>query len=250
MYDMHLFIFTLDYASEVAAKLIRPGKSSFEVAKAIQRVAQNFHCQPCQQTATFITQRYIIEGDNKIDNQTIIDNKPIVEQADMTFESFDFEFDQVYSVNIIMSSGKGLTRLSPGHSTQVMQRDVNVTYPLKMKTSRTALSELTAKFSVFPFACRDLFAMNKQHMHGIKECLEHRCVVGLPVLEEMDRSAFVAQYKFGILLTRNGAIRLTSVGQNGLALPFVHSVYELDADLLDIVKAEDAKVNGVAAMEM
>lgn len=239
----------LDYASEAAARLIRPGKSSLEVVKAIQHIAATFHCQPCQQTATYITQRYIIEGDNKIDNQTIIDNKFIDTEGDMSFEAFDFEFDQVYSVNIIMSSGSGLTRVSPCHSHQVLQRDVNVVYPLKMKSARAVLSDLTKTYSVFPFACRDLFKMNAQHKHGITECLEHRNVVALPVLEEMDKHAIVAQFKFGLMLTRNGAIRLTSIGEGELQLPYVHSVYKLDSKTLSLCN-EEMKSNAVVSNAM
>ena len=82
-------------------------------------------------------------------------------------------------------------------------------YPLKLKTSKQALHTITSTFSTFPFATRDLFALDAKYKLGFNECTDSGVLVGLPVVESLEKDALVAQFKFTMLLTQNGPIVLT-----------------------------------------
>ena len=68
-------------------------------------------------------------------------------------EECTFEANEVYQVDIALTKGDGKTR-AIGTRTTVFRRNVEETYLLKMKAARSVISEVDARFPVFPFSSR------------------------------------------------------------------------------------------------
>jgi len=206
------------YASEIALRLIRPGRKNTEVSEAISKVAKQFGCEPLEGVLSHQLKRYVIDG-----NRVIL-NKPTLEHK---VEEFEFEDNQVYSVDIVMSTGEGKAKEAETRTT-IYKRAVDQTYLLKMKASRYVFNEITKRFPTFPFTLRALD--EKTARLGITECLKHDLVNPYPVLYEKSNE-FIAQFKFTVLLLPSGSQKLTSH-----ALPYVSSEKKLeDPQLLEFM---------------
>ena len=73
--------------------------------------------------------QYVIDADN-----TIISK----ESAERKVAEFEFCEHQVFGIDIMMSSGRGKA-VDRGERTTIFKRNVEIEYPLKMKTSRELL---------------------------------------------------------------------------------------------------------------
>jgi hypothetical protein len=132
---------------EVASKLIRPGKTNHEVTEAWEAIAKAFHVNMLEGTLSHQMKRYVIDG-----------NKVIIGRRDhaMKVDTAEFAPNEVYSVDIALSSGDGKPKQSE-QRTAVYKRAVDKTYRLKMKASRYLFNEVLTMFFVF-FRCCPLFA--------------------------------------------------------------------------------------------
>ncbi|KAJ3028313.1 hypothetical protein HDV00_010472 [Rhizophlyctis rosea] len=207
------------YAAEVALRLVRAGNSSSEVIDAISRVTAAFNCKPVEGTSSFLIKRYLLEGGNELPN-TIDTENPT--------EPFTFGDNEAYSINIFVSTGSGHIRdydVRPS----VYQRDVNTTYPLKLKTSRALLSEVSNKFGVFPFPLRAAIESEPRNRLGLQECLNHGVLTPRVIMADQPGSA-VAHFGFTVLLLPTGPMRMTvTSGGDAVPLPYVHSDYSVEA---------------------
>jgi hypothetical protein len=93
--------------------------------------------------------RFVLRANKEVDNRF----DPEMPQRELEKREFALEHNEVYSLNIVLSSGDGRVKDSE-HKAMVYQRNVNKSYALKMKSSRQAYSEINAKHTVFPFAMR------------------------------------------------------------------------------------------------
>jgi hypothetical protein len=68
---------------------------------------------------------------------------------------FEFEENQAYAIDVVMSSGKG-NKLKEGTDTRttVYKRSLDRQYQLKSQASRDLLREINSKFSSLPFCLR------------------------------------------------------------------------------------------------
>ncbi|KAJ3101163.1 putative metalloprotease arx1 [Phlyctochytrium planicorne] len=214
------------YAAEAALRVIRYGARSTDVIEAINEVAHMFNVKPVVGTHTFLLKRFLIESEQGIPNG--IDPSVIT-------DPFIFMDNEVYGINIIMSTGTGTSK-SALHKPTVFQRDVQSNYSFKLKASRFAFNDLSRTFGVFPFSLRALVDMNPGHRLGIQECLSHEVVLGRPVLTDL-HGEIVAQFKLTTLLLPSGPMRLTAQ----LNPPFVHSDYSVDGPIAQLLKT-DVKV--------
>jgi len=130
-------------ALEIAHRLIKPGNKASDVTRAINRVAQTFDCRPVENTCSPLVRRYIQDQEHIIPN-SIIPNEN---------DDFEFRYNDVYSINILMSTGDGKVRENEPKPT-IYQRNVNKTYNLKLKASRNVFNEITRRFGVFPFSLK------------------------------------------------------------------------------------------------
>src|SRR5690606_38682570 len=89
------------YGAEVAHRLIRPGGTNTEVTAALAKVAELFKCSPVEGVLSHQVKRYVIDGSKVILNKA---------DTDQQVDEFKFEVNEVYVVDIVMSTGEGKTR--------------------------------------------------------------------------------------------------------------------------------------------
>merc|ERR1712154_602030 len=120
---------------------------------------------------------------------------------------FSFEEHQVFGIDIMMSSGRGKA-VDRGERTTIYKRNVEIEYPLKMKTSRELLKCINKQYPTFPFTMRN-FESSRSRL-GITECVRTDIVQPYPILSEKN-GEFVAQFKFTVIINPNATIQITGL---------------------------------------
>ena len=136
-------------AQEAVLRLLRPGVKASEITRAITEIGRYYRCQPVEGTYSSPMKRFVLRGGKDIENRFADD------MFVRDLEKFDFEIEanQVYQLNIVMTTGDGKVKLAE-EKPNVFQRDVNKSYQLKMKAARAAYHEINKNHTVFPFAAR------------------------------------------------------------------------------------------------
>ena len=122
-------------------------------------------------------------------------------------ETQTFEEGEVYSLDILISSGEGKAKPLETRTT-IYKRNAEANYSLKMKTSRAVFTEVTQKCGTMAFGLRQLEDEKKARM-GIIECSNHGLVTPYGVLYEKE-DAHIAHFMFTVLLMPNGPLKITS----------------------------------------
>jgi len=130
--------------------------------------------------------------------------------------------NQVYSVDIVMSTGEGKTRQEDSRVT-IFKRNPETSYSLKMKSARNLLNEIKKKYTTLPFNLRSM--EDTRSRLGIVELLNHNLVHQYPVLWERN-GEYIAQFKFTVLILRAATQRINE----GFALPWVSSEFKVESD--------------------
>ncbi|KAI9484893.1 peptidase M24, structural domain-containing protein [Zychaea mexicana] len=185
-------------ALEAACRLIRPGSKNMEVTKVVDEISNTFNTKPVEGMLTH--QQLKDKTDGK---KQIILNPTEAHMRD--FERCTFEENEVYAVDILISSGEGKVRQLNARTTVYKKTDSR--YQLKMNTSRQVLHEIKNTAGQFPFSLRQLSDERKSRM-GIVECAKHQCVIPYDVVYERE-GAVVAQFLTTLLVTKNGNVMAT-----------------------------------------
>eukprot|EP00871_Galdieria_phlegrea_P002126 jgi/Galph1/2914/GphlegSOOS_G1551.1 len=186
-------------AAEAALRLMRPGRTNVEVSEIFAKIAETYDCRIIEGCLSHQMKRYVIDG-----NKVIL-AKPTFDQK---VEVYEFEENEVYALDIAMSTGEGKTR-EEGTRTTVYKRRVDVEYNLKMRASRVVFNEVNSKYPTLPFCLRSLSDEKKGKL-GITELVTHNLVVSYPVLYERD-GVLVARVKFIALILPSQTLRITQV---------------------------------------
>jgi curved DNA binding protein len=203
------------FAAECALRLIRPGKTNTDVTTMIQNVASQFHCNPVEGVLSHQIRRFVIDGNN------VIINKPTQDQR---VEQFTFEEYDVYTVDVVMSTGEGKPKEMEARTT-IYKRALDQNYNLKMKASRAFFSEINQRFPTMPFTLRALRDERTARL-GLTECLKHELLEPYPVLYEKPGD-LVAQFKYTVIVMPTINDKLT-----GHPAPFVTSQYQITDPVL------------------
>ncbi|GAB2295988.1 ERBB-3 BINDING PROTEIN 1 [Dionaea muscipula] len=185
-------------AAEVALRLVRPGRKNKDVTEAIQKVAAAYDCKIVEGVLSHQMKQFVIDG-----NKVIL----IVSSPEMRVDDAEFEENEVYAVDIVVSTGEGKPKLLDEKQTTIYKRAVDKNYHLKMKSSRFIFSEISQKFPIMPFTARSL--EEKRARLGLVECVNHDLLQPYPVLHEK-AGDLVSHVKFTVLLMPNGSDRVTS----------------------------------------
>jgi len=214
------------FAGECVLRMCRPGKTSTEIAQVVQDVAEVFKCKALQGVSSRRMLRDDLLGDKEIVNQPSKDQK---------VDEIVIEENEVYSIDIIMSTGTGESKDSEERAT-VYRRTSEQVF-LKMKASRALLGEATRKFGNHAFTLRAFEDENKALL-GVKECLNNRLLDPFPVFYEKD-GVLTAQFKFTVLILKGSIQRITAH-----PLPFVSSEYSItEPRLLSILNMGTKRKN-------
>ncbi|TFK49956.1 proliferation-associated protein 1 [Heliocybe sulcata] len=187
-------------AAEVAMRLVKVGNKNWDVTNAVEKVATAFGCKPvegmlsCQQTQN------VIDGKKRI----ILNPS---EQQKKDFETATFAENEVYGVDILVSTGEDGKARTEESRTTVYQRESTVTYQLKMKTSRAVFSDVQKKAGAFPFNIRVLEDEKRARL-GLQEAVQHNLVKPYEVVYT-PAGTVVAAFHFTIALLPAGPALIT-----------------------------------------
>ncbi|KAI5057193.1 hypothetical protein GOP47_0027828 [Adiantum capillus-veneris] len=185
-------------AAEVALRLIRPGRKNKDVTDALQKVAAVYDCKVVEGVLSHQMKQFVIDA-----NKVVLS----VTNPETRVDDAEFEENEVYAVDIVMSTGEGKPKLLDEKQTTIYKRALDKNYHLKMKTSRLIFSEINQKFSIMPFTARSLEEEKRARL-GLVECVNHELLQPYPVLHEKPGD-YVAHIKFTVLLMPNGSDKLT-----------------------------------------
>merc|ERR1712228_858960 len=155
-----------------------------------------------------------------IDGNRVIINAETPEQM---VDEFEFELNEVYCIDIVMSSGEGKGKETEIRNT-VYKRAVETSYMLKTQKARQFLSEVNRRFPALPFTLRAIEDEQVARV-GVSEAKRHELLEEYPVLHEK-LGEVVAQFKFTVLLLPGGTKKITGLPLGNLEkqLTSSHSV--------------------------
>jgi curved DNA binding protein len=187
------------HGAEAALRTLVVGGTNAQVTEVLGKVAAEYGCKPLQGVLSHQLKKHVIDG-----NRVIIG----AETPEMQVDEIEFEMNEVYSIDIVMSTGEGKGRESETRTT-VYKRQVENSYQLKTAKARQFISEVNRRFPVLPFTLRAIEEETTARV-GITEAKRHELVEEYPVLRERD-GVFVAQFKFTALLLPGGTKRITGL---------------------------------------
>jgi len=186
-------------AAEAALRLIKVGNTNAQVTAMFSKVAEEFKCKPVQGVLSHQLKKHVIDG-----NQSIIS----VETPEEKVEEFTFEMNEVYCIDVVMSTGEGKTKETELRNT-VFKRTPDSTYLLKTQKARQFLHEVNKRFPALPFSLRQIEDEQVARV-GVSEAKRHELLDEYPVLKEKP-DEIVAQFKFTVLLLPGGTKKITGL---------------------------------------
>ncbi|KAI7837788.1 hypothetical protein COHA_008417 [Chlorella ohadii] len=180
---------------DAAARLIRPGHKSSEVAPVLAKICEAYGCNLVDGVMTYEMTRFVIDAHKAVVHKA---------QPDQKVEDVEFEEGEVYAIDCLVSSGEGKPKLHDEKETTVYKRAMEVQYQLKMKASRELLSEVQKKYPTMLFRC------GWSARFGLVECLNHGLLNAYPVTYEKEGD-LVAHIKGTVLLMPSGSDKITGV---------------------------------------
>eukprot|EP00092_Neocalanus_flemingeri_P015464 GFUD01016741.1.p1 GENE.GFUD01016741.1~~GFUD01016741.1.p1 ORF type:complete len:389 (-),score=131.53 GFUD01016741.1:318-1484(-) len=187
-------------ASEAALRLVKPGNETYEVTETVSKIGEAFDCKPVEGMLSHQLEQNKIDGE-----KTIIQNPSEAQRKE--HDKFEFALHEVYAVDVLISSGEGQGREKDAKIT--VYKKTEDTYMLKMKTSREFFSKVSKQFGTMPFNLRSMEEERKARM-GVVECVTHKLIEPFQVLFDKE-GAYVAQFKFTVLLMPNGPHKITGL---------------------------------------
>jgi len=211
-------------AAEAALRLVQVGNTNTQVTKAFGKIAEEFKCKPVQGVQSHQMKKHVIDGTRAIAN---------CESAEEKVEEFEFEMNEVYCIDVVMSTGEGKGRETELRNT-VYKRAVETTYVLKTQKARQFISEVNKRFPALPFSLRAIEDQQVARI-GVSEARRHELLEEYPILQER-AGQYVAQFKFTVLLLPGGTKKIT-----GLALG------DLDAQAKSSFSVQDEEMKKLLA---
>ena len=207
-------------ASKAVLKVMKTGKTNVDVVKVMEKCAKKYDCSlPITTEETLM--RGIVPGVMSYQlSQDVIDgyndeSEPGCEYVhrlilnrhnddyEFTMTNLELEEDEVYAIDIVMSTGTGRINRMSGDNTEtsIYKRNVDRYETLKLRSSKETLG-LFGK-SRMPMNVRDKYTVRTKL--GLKECSEKGVVTGyLPICEKKEE--FVARAKFTVVIRDNPII--------------------------------------------
>jgi curved DNA binding protein len=214
------------YCAETAVRLVKAGNTNWMVTDAIDKVAKMFDCAAIEGMLSHQIERDVLDGPKRI----ILNASP---EARKDIETVTFEEGEVYSLDILISCGDGKPKLNESRTT-IYKRDQNVMYPLKSKSGRAVLNEITSKFGNMAFSMR-YFDDQKTAKAGLFDCTRHGLVLPYQVLQEKE-GVVVAHFMFTVMVQPKKTLRLSHFP---LDLDTIHSEKSItDNEIIELLKVD------------
>lgn len=189
-------------AADAVLRLMRPGNKNTAVTEMIGKVAESYGVSALEGVLSHQMKRWVIDGSKVIANK---------ESQEARVDEWEFEENEVYNLDIVMSTGEGKVKEMSTKET-VYKRQVDVEYQLKLKTSRNIFHVINSKYPVLPFTLRELGEDKRKIRLATKEMKEHNLLVAYPVLYEKEGET-VARCSITVLVLPSKTLRITEVAQ-------------------------------------
>merc|ERR1712188_291311 len=138
---------------------------------------------------------------------------------------FEFEMNEVYCLDVVMSTGEGRSKETELRST-VFKRAPDTSYGLKTQKARQFISEVNRRFPALPFSLRAIEDEQVARI-GVSEAKRHELLDEYPVLKEKEKEV-VAQFKITALLLPGGTKRITGLPLNEAQVASTLSIQDED----------------------
>ena len=204
-------------------RLLKEGGKGYDVTEGVGKVAKEFECTPVEgqlscnvrlprlaQTSRYdvdlrLAFRYSQHLQFTPDGPKRIILNP---SADTKHSENNPTFAQgeVYGVDVLIAtSADGKAR--PEEAKTTIFKKADITYQLKLKTSRTTFAEIQKKAGAFPFTLRCLDDAKRARM-GVQEAVQHGLLRPYEVVNT-EKGSYVAQFFFTIALLPAGPLLLS-----------------------------------------
>lgn len=208
-------------AAEGALRKIKVGGSNTDVTSTVEAVAAAFDIQPLHGVLSHELKKSELETDNVIAHRS---------SAEERVQPFQFEPNQVYCIDMVMTCGDGRCKESDIRTT-IYRRASENDHQLKTATAKKFMAEVRRKSTSLPFSLRSFDEIANARA-GISEAKRHGLLHEYPVIREKEGLQIV-QFKWTVLLLPSGTKKVTG-------LPFSQAARfvtekKLEGDLLTLV---------------
>ncbi len=196
----------LNEAKREALKLIKPESSNIKLVKKMEYIANKYGlnlltCNGKNEKApgviSYQMSQNVIDGKNDDDDDNL--HKLILLRWNETFDfelsENDFEENEVYGIDIGLSTGNGkISKLND--CINIYKRNKDKYYSLKLKSSKNSLSKISGNF---PIDISDISTPRLKF--GLNECLSHKLVEEYPVMAGKDND-LIGRIKFTVIIRK------------------------------------------------
>lgn len=212
-------------ALQAALRLLKPGQKNNDVTEHIAKIVESYKCNAVEGVLSHELKKHLIDGNNCIINKATFDQK---------VDDYEFQVNEVYGLDIIVSTGEGKPRETEVRTT-VFKRAIEKAYSLKLKASRQFFSELNERYPTLAFSMRS-FEDETIAKLAVNECVKHELLHAYPVLAEKE-GELVAQFKYTVMILKGGTVVVSG-------LPVDLAKYKTEH------KIEDEKITALLATSM
>jgi methionine aminopeptidase len=199
---------TLDKIITKITPLFKDGESNFNIVKQIKKYTDKDAFElltvPCIEShapglVTFQMSRNVLDGFND-DNPDNI-HKFIMakhrEEYGFTLAENSIDENEVYAVDIALSSGKGLLKASE-QKINIYKRNHSIYHSVRLQASKSALKEFQK--NKFAMSTKDFDHSIKVRL-GMKECMNHHLIEPYPIhCEQSDE--FIVRNMFTVIVKK------------------------------------------------
>jgi len=187
-------------AAEAAMRTVKAGNKNWAVTEVVNKAVAPWNCKAVEGMLSCQNSQNVIDGKKRI----ILNPSETQKQG---FESATFAENEVYGIDILVSSSDDGKSREEESRTTIYSRVSDVTYQLKLKTSRAIFSQVQQKAGAFPFNIRILEDEKRARM-GLQEAVQHGLVRTYDV-QYTPSGTYVAAFHFTIALLPNGPTLIT-----------------------------------------
>lgn len=196
------------HASEAALRTIKVGNRNSDVTRIVEQVTKEFGVTAIEGTLSCQHVQNNVAGKKRV-----IINPSESQRRD--FQTEKFEENEVYGLDIIMSTAGSSGRTRPNDTPTNIFRKTDTTYQLKLRSSRLAITDVQKKAGPFPFSVKILEDQRRARM-ALKEPMDHGLIDSYDVVYERDGKP-VVQFFTTFAITNNGILKLAAPCQPDLS---------------------------------
>lgn len=193
-------------ASREIYQIMKPGKSNKELIEILENKSKKYNCNlpvtgelgKVPGTIFYQVSRYVIDGFNEESDQFV--HKLILSRDHpvfgFTLREQIFEENEVYAIDILMSTGEGKLNKFADHETNIYKRNHLHKHLLKLKSSKAVLNMFGKE--VFPIST-GAKGMDGRTKVGVRDCLEKNLIEPYQCVSDKE-GEYIARIKFTVIV--------------------------------------------------